>query len=162
MKHHRRHYKHSRRRFEREMSHGRKAMRTLHSQARRAFGNRGDGGPYRSRSGMILGVCKGIAKHYDFSLFWMRFLTVAAALISGFWPILFLYLLAALLMKREPVLPLENESEQEFYTSYTASRAGAIGRLKRTYETLERRLRRLEDSVTAREYDWQRRFNEGN
>lgn len=162
MRAHRRYQRHTRRQFKKEMSHGRKAMRTLHSHARRTFGNRGGGGPYRSRSGMFLGVCKGIATHYDFSLFWVRFLTILAAMVSGFWPVLLLYILAALLMKREPVLPLENESEQEFYTSYTASRAGAIGRLKRTYESLERRLRRLEDSVTAREYDWQRRFNEGN
>ncbi len=161
MRHNKHYHRHMRRQFKRDMSHGRKTMRTIHRQARTIFGNRG-GGPYRSRSGMFLGVCKGIATHYDFSLFWVRFLTVMATIFSGFWPMVLLYVIAALLMKREPILPLENESEKEFYTSYTASRAGAIGRLKRTYESLERRLRRLEDSVTAREYDWQRRFNEGN
>ena len=35
----------------------------------------GDGrraGPYRSRRGVILGVCRGIAEHADVSLFWVR------------------------------------------------------------------------------------------
>ena len=33
----------------------------------------------------------------------------------------------------------------------------ALGRLKRTYDTLERRLRRMEDVVTSRDFDWDQR-----
>ncbi|ADK86115.1 phage shock protein C, PspC [Desulfarculus baarsii DSM 2075] len=127
----------------------------------RAFENMRFSGLYRSRQGLIFGVCKGLARHYDFSLFWVRFLTVLVALFTGVWPVALLYVAAALLMKPAPVIPLENDAEQEFYNSYSAGRTAAVGRLKRTFDGLERRLRRLEDSVTAREYDWQRRFNEG-
>ncbi|MBI3301825.1 MAG: hypothetical protein HYZ72_07070 [Deltaproteobacteria bacterium] len=71
-----------------------------------------------------------------------------------------LYFLAALLMKPEPVLPLETEGEQEFYNSYASSRRMALHRLKRTYDTLDRRIQRIESIVTSREYDWERRLNE--
>ena len=70
-----------------------------------------------------------------------------------------LYFLAALLMKPEPVIPIDTEDQQEFYNSYVHSRKGAADRLKRRYETLERRLQRLEHTVTSPEYDWEQRLN---
>ena len=114
---------------------------------------------YRSRSGQILGVCKGLAEYFDFSVFWMRVIACALLLLSGVWPLVIIYIVAALLMKPEPVLPLETEGEQEFYNSYASSRRMALHRLKRTYDNLDRRIQRLEDIVTDREYDWDRRLN---
>jgi phage shock protein C len=115
---------------------------------------------YRSRTGLILGVCKGLARYFDFSVFWMRAIAVALLLFSGIWPMVIVYVVAALLMKLEPVVPLETEEEQEFYNSYTTSRSMALRRLKRIYDNLDRRIQRMESIVTAREYDWERRFNE--
>jgi len=114
---------------------------------------------YRSRTGLILGVCKGFARYFDFSVFWMRAITVALLLFSGIWPMVIVYVVAAVLMKLEPVVPLETEEEQEFYNSYTTSRSMALRRLKRIYDNLDRRIQRMESIVTAREYDWERRFN---
>jgi phage shock protein C len=122
--------------------------------------NRQWSSPYRSRSGMILGVCKGLAEYFDFSLFGMRVLAGILLVFSGVWPIIVLYFLAALLMKPEPVLPLKTEGEQEFYNSYASSRRMALHRLKRTYDNLDRRIQRIESIVTSREYDWDRRLNE--
>jgi phage shock protein C len=119
------------------------------------------GGIYRSRSGMIFGVCKGLAEHFSVSVFWTRVVTVVAFLLSGIWPVGVLYILAALLMKPEPVLPIETEEAQEFYNSYVSSRTLALHRLKRTFENLDRRIQRIESTVTAREYDWERRLNKG-
>lgn len=116
---------------------------------------------YRSRSGMIFGVCKGIAEYLNFSVFWTRVIAVTLLLFTGIWPIVGIYILAALLMKPEPVLPIESEEAQEFYNSYTNSRTLALHRLKRTFDNLERRIQRIESTVTAREYDWERRLNEG-
>lgn len=115
-------------------------------------------GLYRSRSGVFLGVCRGIAEYFDFPVGLVRALTVVFAIFTGFWPILGLYLLAALVMKLEPVVPIENEYEEEFYESFAQSRSGAISRLKRKFENLDRRIRRMEDVVTSKEYDWDRRF----
>ena len=119
-----------------------------------------DNGIYRSRGGIILGVCRGLAEHFDFSLFWIRTFAIIFLLFTGFWPAIGLYLLAALLMKPKPVIPIENDAEQEFYDSYTSSPGNAAQRLKQRFEKLERRIRRMEDTVTAREFDWENRLNQ--
>jgi len=116
-------------------------------------------GLYRARDGAIFGVCKGIARHLDFSVFWTRVLTIIAFIFSGFWPVGIVYIAAAVLMKPEPVLPLSSDEEKEFYYSYVSSRPLALHRLKQTFERLERRIRRMEDIVTAKDYDWERRLN---
>jgi phage shock protein C len=114
---------------------------------------------YRSRSGMICGVCKGIAQYYSFDVFWTRVLTVVAASFVGVWPAVFMYVVAAMVMKPEPVLPLETEEDEEFYHSYSGSRTMALNRLKRTYDNLDRRIQRIESAVTARDFDWDERLN---
>ena len=116
-------------------------------------------GLYRSRDGLLLGVCKGLADYFDFSVFWTRVITVALIFISGFWPVIGLYFIAALLMKPKPILPLNTYGEQEFYDSYTHSKKSAVYRVKKRYDNLERRLQRLEHSVTSPEFDWERRLN---
>lgn len=115
-------------------------------------------GIYRSRRGVILGVCRGVAEYFGFSVFWTRFLAVLLFLFTGFWPVAGLYLLAALLMKPQPVIPIEDIGEQEFYDSYVHYRRGAVQRLRHRFERLERRIRRMENFVTSREFDWERRM----
>ncbi len=118
------------------------------------------GGIYRARDGFFLGVCKGLARHLDISVGWIRFLTIAIFFFSGFWPIFGLYFLAALIMKPEPVIPFETLEDREFYNSYmSSSRKGTLHRLKDASSRLDRRIRRIEDIVTTREYDWERRLN---
>jgi len=113
---------------------------------------------YRSRRGIIFGVCQGLAEYLNVSVFWTRVVAVACLLLSGFWLIVGLYLLAALVMKPEPVLPPHDEEDSEFYHSYATSRTMALLRLKRAHEHLDRRIQRMESIVTSREYDWDRRF----
>lgn len=118
-------------------------------------------GIYRSRSGAILGVCKGLAEHFDFSIFWTRVIALILLFVAGFLPAIGLYLLAALLMKPEPAVPIHDAAEKEFYDSYANSRQGAVQRLKRRYENLQRRIQRMEHIVTSSEYDWENRLNNG-
>ena len=125
-------------------------MRRMHKNSRT--------GLYRSRNGVILGVCRGIAEYFDFSVFWARAIALILLFVTGLWPLVGLYILAALLMKPEPVIPIETEAEREFYDSYTHSRHGAAQRIKRRYENLERRIRRMEHIVTTPEFDWEKRF----
>ena len=120
--------------------------------------HRACGGPYRSRRGMIFGVCRGLADYCDFSVFWLRTICVVAFLLSGFFPVVIGYVVAALIMKLAPVLPLETDGDAEFYSSYTASRPMALQRLRNTFESLDRRIQRIEDIVTARDYDWDERL----
>jgi phage shock protein C len=116
-------------------------------------------GIYRSRKGVIFGVCRGLAEHFDFSIVWARVIAIIFLLVTGFWPAIGLYLIATLLMKPAPVVPIKTEAEQEFYDSYANSRHLAARRIKRRYENLERRIRRMEHIVTAREFDWDEKLN---
>ena len=116
-------------------------------------------GIYRSRNGAILGVCRGLAEHFDFSIFWTRVIALILLFVAGFLPAIGLYLLAALLMKPEPVIPVQDAAEKEFYDSYTNSRHGAVQRLKKRYENLQRRIQRMEHIITSAEYDWENRLN---
>ena len=118
-------------------------------------------GPYRSRSGVIFGVCKGLSEYFNFSLFWTRIITVGILVFSGLWPIGAIYIILALLLKPEPVVPFTGYEDEEFYNSYSSSRSMALKRLKRSRDNLDRRLRRLEDIITARDYDWERRLRQG-
>ena len=82
-------------------------------------------GLYSSRDGIVLGVCRGLADYFDFSVFWIRMITVILILISGFWPIIGIYFIAALLMKPKPILPINTDDELEFYDSYTHSKSSS-------------------------------------
>ncbi len=115
-------------------------------------------GIYRSRKGIIFGVCRGLAEHFDFSVVWARAIAVMFLFISGLWPAVGIYLIATLIMKPAPVVPLESDAEREFYDSYTHSRHMAAQRLKRRFENLERRIRRMEHIVTTREFDWEEKL----
>jgi len=115
-------------------------------------------GIYRSRNGVIFGVCRGLAEHFDFSVLWARVIAIIFLLVTGFWPAIGVYLIATLLMKPAPVIPIKTEAEQEFYDSYANSRHLAARRVKRRYENLERRIRRMEHIVTAREFDWEEKI----
>jgi phage shock protein C len=66
------------------------------------YSNLSKRGLYRSRNGILLGVCRGVAEYFDFSVFWIRALVVILFIFTGFWPVVGLYILAALLMKSEP------------------------------------------------------------
>ncbi len=101
-----------------------------------------------------MGVCRGLADYFSFSVFWLRIITLVLFLFTGFWPIGVIYIVAGLLLKMEPVSPLHDEKDQEFYDTYTHSRQSAIQRVKRKFENIERRIQRMEHTVTSREFDW--------
>ncbi|HEX3020223.1 MAG TPA: envelope stress response membrane protein PspC [Chitinispirillaceae bacterium] len=113
---------------------------------------------YRSRSGMILGVCRGFADFFGVNVLWIRILTIICFILSGFWPLIPLYLASAFLMKPEPVIDLSTDDESEFYESYTSSRPLALHRLKRQFDSLDRRIQRMEDTVTKRDFTWEQRL----
>ncbi len=111
-------------------------------------------GIYRSRKGIFMGVCRGLADHFDFSVFWMRMIILILFLFTGFWPVGVMYIVAGLLLKMEPVSPLRDEKDEEFYDAYTHSRESAIQRVKRKFNNIERRIQRMEHTVTSKEFDW--------
>ena len=122
--------------------------------------DRGCGKPgfYRSRNGLLLGVCRGLADHFALSVFGLRCLVLILMVFTGVWPVVLTYFVAAILMKPEPVLTFRSDQEAEFYNSYAENRSMATRRLKRLFNDLQRRIQRMEHIVTSRGYDWERRL----
>ncbi|MDK2957318.1 MAG: phage shock protein [Desulfovibrionales bacterium] len=112
----------------------------------------------RARNGAVFGVLSGLARTFDLNLFWLRIIYVVLTLATGVWPGLLIYILAAALMKPEPARPPESPAEEEFYDDYARSRDNAIQRAKRKFESIEKRIRRLEHTVTSRGYDFDQRL----
>ncbi len=117
------------------------------------------GGPYRSRNSMIFGVCAGLAEYFGITPFWIRIATVMLFLMTGIWPTLILYFVAAALMKPSPVRPFENTHEKDFYDAYTRAPRYTIQHIHEKFTNLDRRIQRMEDIVTTRAYDWDRKMN---
>jgi phage shock protein C len=113
----------------------------------------------RSRDGIILGVCRGIADYFNFSVFYVRVTMVVVFIFTGFWPIIGIYILAALLMKSEPGVPGRSGSKENSYGRYNRARHDTAERFKRKWRHLEKRIRTMEDKVTSREFDWNSRFH---
>jgi phage shock protein C len=101
-----------------------------------------------------MGVCQGVGEKFDLPVFWVRVAVVVLFFASGLWPVIGLYLLAAFTMKPEPVTPIKSEAEGDFYDNYVTSRKAALRALSNRFKTLERKILRLEDAVTSREFDW--------
>ncbi|MEF3698120.1 envelope stress response membrane protein PspC [Desulfolutivibrio sp.] len=113
---------------------------------------------YRARDGRLLGVCKGLARYLEVPVFWVRVGVVFLAVFSGVWPVIGGYLLAGFLLRPEPVLAPGNDDERDFYSRFAANKKNGREELTRRFERLSRRIRRMEDVVTSKEYDWERRF----
>ena len=113
----------------------------------------------RSRDGIILGVCRGIADYFNFSVFWIRAIMVAVFIFTGFWPIIGLYILAALLMKSAPGVTGRSGSKENSCDRYNRARHETAERVKRKWRHLEKRIRRMEDKVTSSKFDWNSRFH---
>lgn len=79
---------------------------------------------------------------------------------TAVWPVVLVYFAVAFYVKPEPVVPFENESDDEFYGSYTNSRSMAFHRIKKKFEQLRNRLRRMEDVVTSREFTWDMKMDD--
>jgi phage shock protein C len=117
-------------------------------------------GPYRSRDAKWLGVCGGLAEYFGISSFWVRIGTMTCFCISGAWPVLVLYVVAAILMKPSPVRSFQDSSEKDFYEAYTSAPKYTVRNIHEKFASLNRRIQRMEDQVTARAYEWDRKMND--
>ena len=114
---------------------------------------------YRVRAGMGLGVCHGIAEYFDLPVWLVQVAAIILCLHIHIVPFLILYGLAALIMKPKPACEhpyMPRPSRRDFESS---SRAVSWQDVKTVMARLDRRIQRMENIVTSREYDWDRRLN---
>lgn len=109
---------------------------------------------------MIFGVCRGIADTFDLSLFWVRLGFIIAFAITLFFPTGLIYIILALVLKREPT-ETSNSRSREVIFDGAGDRSRKIGlkQFKANFDSLESRIRRMENHVTDSAYDWDKRLN---
>lgn len=115
-------------------------------------------GFYRSDNGVLLGVFAGLGERFDLSVKGLRLAGIIGLILTGLWPLIGLYLLAALLMK--PARSGRSTRWSRFSRSKRDSSERSDYRKSEAQEAMDHRLRNLEDVVTSKEYDWDRRFGQ--
>lgn len=103
-------------------------------------------GLYRSRRGMALGVCRGLAEYLGLPVLVVRAFTVVLFVATG-WVAVLGYLACGVLMRLEPL--------DDAPSGWLHREAGGMSRRARD---LDERIARMESHVTSREYDFDRRL----
>ena len=101
---------------------------------------------YRSRRGMALGVCRGLAEYLGLPVLVVRAFVVVLFVVTGFVAVLG-YVACGLLIRLEP---LGDEPSGRLHRK--------VGGLSRRARDLDARIARMESHVTSREYDFDRRL----
>lgn len=117
---------------------------------------------HRSKNRVIFGLCQGFSDYFDLSVVWIRFGLVITFVLTGFFPVVVLYAIAALIVKpKSESPPVPEYHEEDFYETEVSSRTLSLRRLKSKFDAIESRIRRMENHVTNKSYDWERRFKSG-
>ncbi|MDR1298147.1 MAG: PspC domain-containing protein [Deltaproteobacteria bacterium] len=109
-------------------------------------------GPFRSKRGLLLGVARGLAEHYQISAVMLRLVVVAVSLLLAFWPVVLLYIAAAAVMPAEPRVFPVSERDKEIVLLCEADPAALMSGLAVRADDVEKKVRRLEDRVTSRSF----------
>lgn len=111
---------------------------------------------HRAPDGMFLGVCKGIAQSRNLPVPAVRLAVVALTMVTGFWPGIALYILAAALME---AVSSQGGLSEKFRPDPRADRARLMRDLKERILRLDKRIQRMEDQVVRPDFHWNKRWD---
>lgn len=125
---------------------------------------------YRSRNGMIFGVCQGIADWQELPVGYLRLGVVVALIFTGFFPVGLLYLAAGFFLPLEPRRGKSDYYERDARGKRDYRREGrreksggfSFEDIKEEFDDLSSRVNRMEDEVIDKEKDWEKRFKDEN
>jgi len=104
----------------------------------------------RSRRGLVLGVCKGLAGYLGLPALVVRAFVVVLIVVTGWVGVLF-YLAGGLLIPLEPAEGRSGSGARDWLGPEAEN-------LSRRTRDLDERIARMESHVTSREYDFDRRL----
>ncbi|MGE4062713.1 MAG: envelope stress response membrane protein PspC [Rhodospirillaceae bacterium] len=115
----------------------------------------------------ISGVCAGIADYFDWDVTVVRVIWVAATILTGFWPLIVGYAVAAWMVDAKPrglgyhddggYADARAEIDESRRAAYhRQARTWQFSDVKNRFDRVEDRLRTLEQCVTSREFQMDR------
>lgn len=110
---------------------------------------------YRSRRGMIFGVCQGIADWRGINAGYVRLALVVLTVFTGFFPFGLLYLLAAFFLPLEPSF-----HERENRSWYRSGVRKGFDDLRQEFDDLSSRFNKMDRRSYSKERDWDDRFKD--
>ena len=113
---------------------------------------------YRSSDKSVLGgVCGGLAEYFGFNLKVTRLLAIIGFFMSP--PLAALaYLAVVILVPAKPATIVEPKVDPEFRQSLRSSPAQTMSDVRRRFQSLDRRLARMEKYVTSSRFELDREF----
>jgi phage shock protein C len=108
---------------------------------------------YRSRNGMLFGVCQGIADWKGINAGYVRLALVVLTIFTGFFPFGLLYLVAAFFL---PLAPAYREKESRSW--YRSNVRKGFYDLRQDFDDMASRLNRMDKNHFSKERDWDSRF----
>lgn len=118
--------------------------------------------PRSATNRAIAGVCGGLAEHFDVSVTWLRIGFLASLVFTSGLSALF-YVACIFIMPRADGQPRSRRTRRHKQAPprpFYRTREEAMDDLNDQFNTIEHRIRTLEDLVTSREYVLKRKFDE--
>lgn len=109
----------------------------------------------------ISGVCAGIADYFDWDVTVVRVLWVVATILTGIWPMIIGYIVAAWMIDAKPAGTRyddvrTNLDDTRREAEYRRPSSWRFSDVKTRFDRVEDRLRTLEQVVTSREFQMDR------
>lgn len=108
------------------------------------------------RDGKIAGVCAGIADYFDIKVGVVRLLFVVGAILTGLWPLVIGYFIAAMVLDPKPRDLYEDEREEQFWKQTRKSPDYTAAELRRRFRDIERRTSEMEAYMTSKRFRLER------
>jgi phage shock protein C len=106
---------------------------------------------YRSRRGVILGVCQGFADWAEISVGMVRLIAVIALIFTGLFPLVLIYFLMGIFLPLEPAYRDDGRTEGR-------RRWSGGGSFEDDLNDLKGRVNRMEDEEFDKEREWDDKF----
>lgn len=123
------------------------------------YATRAQRGFYRNADrAMLGGVCAGLADYFGFNLRATRFLTFIAFVMAM--PMTVLAYLAAVFLVPARSMRTDMPADPSFRQTLRSSPARAADDVRRRFQSLDRRLARMEKYITSSRYELDREFRQ--
>lgn len=116
---------------------------------------------YRDMSrGRFAGVCAGLAQRFQLPAFGIRLMVVIVAFMTGFFPVLILYAIAAFFMEDVSLLELKLKDQimAEADEANPKDRIMTSRELVEKFEKMDESLQKMESFVISPQFEWMRKF----